>query len=306
VTARDPAPARPRVHVTGPVPAAIESALARDFELAGEPAGAEGVLALITTPIDDAYLERAGAQLKVVANYGVGVDNLDLAAAARRGVLVTNTPDVLTRATAELAVALMLSLLRRVTEGDRLLRQRRPWEFSLEFMLGESLDGKTVAIVGPGRIGRETARLVEAFGARVAFSGRDDPLDPLLASADVVSLHLPLNAQTRHLIDERALSLMRPGAVLVNTARGPIVDEAALASALREGVIAGAALDVHEFEPQVSAELVALENVVLTPHLGSATRATREAMGALAVDALRAVLLEGRRPSNTVDIRPSG
>jgi len=282
------------------VPARIAEELRRDFVLAAEPAGADGILSLLGTRVDDAYLDAAGPQLRVVANYAVGVDNIDLEAARRHGVVITNTPDVLTRTTAELAVTLMLTLLRRVAEGDRLLRRRGPWQFSLEFMLGESLEGKVLGIVGPGRIGRETARLAEALGAAPVYAGRDDSLPDLLARADVVSIHCPLTAETRHLIDAAALGRMRPTAVLVNTARGPIVDEAALVDALRSGAIAGAALDVFEFEPAVSEELLALENVVLSPHLGSATRRTREAMGMLAVEALRAVLLRGERPPNTV------
>jgi len=288
------------VHVTGPVPARIAAELERDFDLVDGQAGADGVLALLSTTVDDAYLESAGPELKVVANYAVGVNNIDLDAARRRGVVITNTPDVLTRTTAELAVTLMLTLLRRVAEGDRMLRRREPWEFSLEFMLGESLEGKTLGIVGPGRIGRETARLAEAFGAAPIYAGRADPLPELLARADIVSLHCPLTPETHHLIDADALARMRPAAVLVNTARGPIVDEAALVDALRSGAIAGAALDVFEFEPEVAEELLSMENVVLSPHLGSATRRTREAMGMLAVEALRSVLLHGQTPPNTV------
>jgi glyoxylate reductase len=148
------------------VPARIAAALERDFDLVDDPAGADGVLALVTTTVDDAYLESAGPQLKVVANYGVGVSNIDLDEARRRGIVIANTPDVLTRTTAELAITIMLALMRRVAEGDRMLRRNEPWEFSLEFMLGESLDGKTLLIVGPGRIGRETARLAEATRSR--------------------------------------------------------------------------------------------------------------------------------------------
>ena len=264
------------------------------------PEGADGVLALLTTPVDATFFDLVGPQLRVVANYAVGVNNIDLAEARRRGIVVANTPDVLTRTTAELAVGLMLALLRRIVEGDRFVRRRAEWDFSLTFMLGESLEGKLVGIVGPGRIGRETARLVEAFGARTAFAGRSDPLEPLLASADVVSLHCPLTDDTRHLIDAAALAAMRPTAVLVNTARGPVVDERALVAALLAGEIAGAALDVFEDEPEVSEELLGLENVVLTPHLGSATRTTRLAMGQLAVEALRAVLLRDETPPNAV------
>ena len=288
------------MHVTGPVPARIAAELERDFDLVDDSAGADGVLALLSTTVDDAYLESAGPRLKVVANYGVGVNNIDLDAARQRGVVIANTPDVLTRTTAELAITIMLALMRRVAEGDRMLRRHGPWQFSLEFMLGESLDGKTLLIVGPGRIGRETARLAEAFGATAVYGGRADPLPELFAGADIVSIHSPLTAETHHLVDAALLARMRPTAILVNTARGPIVDEAALVQALRTGAIAGAALDVFEFEPVVTEELLTMENVVLSPHLGSATRRTREAMGMLAVDALRAVLLEGRRPANAV------
>ena len=291
---------RPSVHLTAQLPEPVEQAIAADFDLVATPLGADGVVTVLTVTVDDAWLEAAGPQLKVVANYAVGVNNVDLAAARRRDVVVTNTPDVLTRATAELAVGLMLALLRRVAEGDRFVRRREEWVFSLEFMLGESLEGKTVLIVGPGRIGRETARLVEAFGARTVFVGRDDDLPAALATADVVSIHTPLTPDTRHLIDADALAAMNPTAVLVNTSRGPVVDELALVDALRDGTIAGAALDVYEREPEVTDTLLAFENVVLTPHLGSATRDTRVAMGMLCVDALRAVLLDGRRPANAV------
>jgi glyoxylate reductase len=291
--------AHPRVHVTGAVPAAIGAAIAASFTVVDRPTDADGILALVNTPIDDDYLGAAGPQLRIVANYGVGVDNIDLGAAARRGIVVTNTPDVLTETTAELAIALTLALLRRVAEGDRFLRAHKPWGFGLEFMLGESLRGKRFAVIGSGRIGRATATLAEALGAEPILVGRGE-LEEALPAADIVSLHCPLTPQTRHLMDARALALMRPSAVLVNTARGPIVDERALADALRGRRLAGAALDVFEHEPEVTEELFGLENVVVTPHLGSATRATREAMGLSAVDALRALLLEGREPPNTV------
>jgi lactate dehydrogenase-like 2-hydroxyacid dehydrogenase len=286
--------------VTAPVPVEVDEALRRDFETSDSPEGADGIVAMLTTRVDGAYLDRVGPQLKVVANYAVGVNNVDLAAAADRDVVVANTPDVLTRATAELAVGLMLALLRRIVEGDRFVRRREEWRFSLEFMLGSSLDGKRLLVVGPGRIGRETARLAEALGARPTFSGRNDDLHALLAESDIVSLHVPLTPETRHLIDAAALAAMSRTAILVNTARGPIVDEKALVDALRAGEIAGAALDVFEREPVVEEGLLGLENVVLTPHLGSATRGTRVAMGMLCVEALRAVLLDGRRPANAV------
>jgi glyoxylate reductase len=291
---------RPRVHLTAPVPAEVDDALAREFDLVDAPEGADGILSVLNANVDDDLLDRAGPQLRVVANYAVGVNNIDLDAAARRGIVVANTPDVLTRATAELAVGSAIALLRRIAEGDRFVRRRAEWEFSIEFMLGRSLDGKAWLVVGPGRIGRETARLAEAFGARATFAGRHDDLHALLGGADLVSLHVPLTDATHHLIDAAALAAMRPTAVLVNVARGPVVDERALVDALRAGVIAGAALDVFEREPVVEEGLLELENVVLTPHLGSATRETRVAMGMLCIEALRAVLLENRRPANAV------
>jgi len=290
----------PTVHVTGEVPARVHDALEESFALVDRVEDVDGILSLLTTRVDGELLDRAGPQLRVVANYGVGVDNVDLDAARARGVVIANTPDVLTDAVAELTIALTLALLRRVAEGDRFLRRRARWEFSIEFMLGETLRGKTFGVVGPGRIGRAAGALAEGLGARPVFAGRGDDLAALLATADVVSLHLPLAPGTRRLIDADALRLMKRSAVLVNTARGQIVDETALVAALRESVIAGAALDVFEHEPEVREELLGLENVVLTPHIASATRETREAMGLLAVDALRAVLLEGRTPQNVV------
>ena len=291
---------RPNVYVMASIPARIQAALEQDFDLSATPEDVDGILSVIPATVDSELLERCGPKLRVVANYGVGVDNVDLDAARERDIAVTNTPDVLTHATAELAITLMLSVLRRVPEGDRMIRRREPWSVSLEFMLGTSLDGRRLLIVGPGRIGRETARLADALGAKILMAGRQDPLRDTIAQADVVSLHCPLTAQTHHLIDDETLCAMQSHAILVNTARGPIVDEQALVRALGNGVIAGAALDVFEFEPQVADELLSMENVVLTPHLGSATRSTREAMGMLAVDALRAVLIDGRKPINSV------
>ena len=309
---------RPRVFVTRPVPATVRAELEASFDadmrdsedlparadLLARVAGAEGLITVPVDRVDDELLEAAGPKLRIVANHAVGFDNVDLEAAARRGIVVTNTPDVLTRATAELTLALILALVRRVAEGDRLLRRRGHWAWAPTFMLGHGLEGKTLGIVGFGRIGREVGGLAEAFGMRVLHTSRREglPLAELLAAADVVSVHCPLTEATRHLIDARALAAMKPTAVLVNTARGPIVDEAALLAALREGRLAGAALDVFEQEPELALELIELENVVVTPHLGSATVETREAMGMLCVAALRAVLLEGRRPPNAVTL----
>ena len=291
---------RPRVHEGAGVPGEIERELEESFELVVAPGDAEGVVVTPAVTVDAAYLDAAGRQLRIVANYAVGIDNVDLAAARERGVVVSNTPGVLTNATAEHAIALVLTLLRRIGEGDRSLRRRDRWEWGPDFMVGESLEGKEMLVVGPGRIGHRVAELAVAHGARPTFAGRGDDLLPLLEVADVVTVHCPLTPETRHLVDAAALEAMKPTAVLVNTARGQVVDEAALVAALQAGAIAGAALDVYEREPAVSEELLAIENVVLTPHIASATRETRLAMGMLVVSALRAVLLEGRTPPNAV------
>jgi glyoxylate reductase len=210
---------------------------------------------------------------------------------------------VLTKATAELTLALLMALVRRVAEGDRYVRSRAPWGFAPTFMLGHGLGGKTLGIVGLGRIGKEVARLAEAFGMRVVHSSRSGglPLEQLLADADVVSVHTPLGPETHHLIDAAALRRMKTTAVLVNTSRGPIVDEDALVRALQRGELAGAALDVFEGEPEVHPGLLERDDVVLTPHIGSATAEAREGMGMLCVEALRAVLLEGRVPANALN-----
>jgi glyoxylate reductase len=292
--------ARPRVHEAAGVPIEIERELREAFELVDSPSGADGVVITPAVTVDAPYFDAAGAQLRIVANYAVGLDNVDLEAARERGVVVTNTPGVLTNATAEHAIGLMLALLRRIAEGDRALRRRDDWEWGPDFMVGEGLEGNELLVVGPGRIGRRVAELAEAHGARVTFAGREDDLHARIATADVVTLHCPLTPQTRHLIDADALAAMKQTAVLVNTARGQVVDEGALVAALAIGSIAGAALDVFENEPVVSEELLAMENVVLTPHIASATRDARLAMGMLVVSALRAVLIEGRAPPNAV------
>jgi glyoxylate reductase len=306
----------PRVFATRRFPERVRAELERSFdldlhdsewppardELLHGAAGKDGLMLMLTDRVDDELLDAAGPQLRVVANYAVGTDNIDLAACRRRDVIVSNTPDVLTEATAELTVALILALLRRVAEGDRLIRRGERWIWAPNLLLGQGLASRTLGLVGYGRIGQAVARLVEAHGMQVVHTRRSAglPLDDLLATADVVSLHLPLSDETRHLLDEHALTRMKTTAVLVNTSRGPIVDEEALVAALTERTIAGAALDVFEHEPEVHPGLLGLENVVLVPHLGSATRETREAMGMLCVEALRAVLLEDRLPPNAV------
>jgi glyoxylate reductase len=271
-------------------------------ELLAQVAGKDGLMLMLTDRVDDELLDAAGPQLRIVADYAVGIDNIDVEACRRRGVVVSNTPDVLTETTAELTIAILLALLRRVAEGDRLIRRGEEWIWAPNLMLGRGLPGLVLGLVGHGRIGSAVERLAIAHGMQVIWSSRSGgmPLGELLAAADVVSLHLPLTAESRHLIDGDALASMKPASVLVNTSRGPVVDESALVEALREERIAGAALDVFEREPEVHPGLLELENVVLVPHLGSATQETREAMGLLCVDALRAVLLDGRVPPNAV------
>jgi glyoxylate reductase len=266
--------------------------------------GADAVLTLLHDTVDEAFLDAAGDSLRVVANVAVGYDNVDVDACRRRGVVVTNTPGVLTDATADLAFGLILMVTRRLGEGERLVRRRKRWTWSFDFHLGTGIQGKTLGIVGLGQIGTAVARRARAFGMTVAYHGRRRaapelereldarllPLDELLASSDVVSLHCPLTRDTRHLIDARRLALMRPTAFLVNTTRGPVVDEAALVDALHAGALAGAGLDVFEREPEVHPGLLELEQVVLLPHLGSSTVETRLAMATLAARNALAVL----------------
>jgi glyoxylate reductase len=296
--------ARPRVFVTRRVPERVREELVRSFtldvhdeelpppreELLARAAGCDGLLTMLTDRVDPELLDAAGLQLRVVANYAVGLDNVDLDECERRGIVVTNTPDVLTAATAEMTLALMLALTRRVIEGDRFLRRREEWQWAPTFLLGRGLAGLTLGIVGWGRIGQEVGRLARAHELTVVHAG-ELSLDDLLATVDIVSLHVPLTAETHHLIGARELALMKPTAYLVNTSRGPVVDEAPLAHALTERRIAGAALDVFEHEPEVAATLLELDNVVLVPHLGSATHEAREAMGMLCVESLRKALL---------------
>ena len=260
--------------------------------------GKRGLICVLTDRIDDQLL-AAGGELKVVSNIAVGYDNIDVAAAKARGVVVTNTPDVLTEATAELTWALILCAARRIGEGERLVR-RGGWKgWTLDFMLGTELRGKQLGIIGRGRIGRAVAARAGAFGMTAVFAKQDMSIDELLVSSDVVSINTSLRADTRHLIDRRALMRMKRSAILVNTARGPVVDEEALAWALQERLIAAAALDVYEREPIVHEALLTMENVVLAPHLGSATRETRTAMIDLAVrNAIEVV--HGRPPLTPV------
>lgn len=258
-------------------------------ELVSRVAAADALICQLTDPID-ADLIDAAPLLRVIANVAVGHDNIDLAAARARGIVVTNTPDVLTNAVAEFTWALILSVTRRVAEGDRVVR-RGGWKgWALDYMPGMELAGKQLGIVGRGRIGRAVAAKAAAFGMRVVFARHDMSLDELLVTSDVVSLHVPLSDGTRHLINRKSLVRMKRSAYLVNTSRGPVVDEEALAWALGEGLLAGAGLDVYEKEPAVHPDLLQHENVVLAPHIGSATRETRTAMAELAVNNVIEVL----------------
>jgi glyoxylate reductase len=295
VTNRIPEPAVEMLRAAGEVRIdEREMPLPRD-ELLKLVRGADAVVTLLHDRVDEELLEAAGPRLRCVANVAVGYDNVDLEAAARRGVAVTNTPGVLDDATADLTLALILAATRRIVEGDRLIRSRAPWTWGLSFMLGSSLQGKLLGIVGLGRIGRRVAERARAFGMEIAYHSRHEApaeaaalsaerlsLEQLLERADIISLHCPLTPETHHLIDAAALERMKPSAVLVNAARGPIVDERALAEALAAGRIAAAGLDVYEREPRVEPGLRELDNVVLVPHLGSATVETRTAMAELA------------------------
>ncbi len=274
--------------------------------------GASGVLATATEKMDGEVMDAAGEGLRVVANMAVGYDNVDVGAAKERGIIVTNTPGVLDETTADVAFMLVLAAARRLGEGERLLRAGR-WEWwGPKQLRGLDVWGKSLGIVGMGRIGRAVARRAKGFGMEVLYHNRSRnedaekelgarhlDLDALLRESDFVSIHTPLTAETHHLIGERELGLMRETTVLVNTSRGPVVDEAALAEALEGGRIFAAGLDVYEEEPKVHPKLLELENVVLAPHIGSASIETRDKMATLAAENLAAAL-RGEEPKTPV------
>ncbi len=273
--------------------------------------GADALISLLRDRVDDELLE-AGPGLRVIANCAVGYDNVDIAAATRRGIPVTNTPDVLTEATADFAFALLLAAARRVVEGDRWVRSGTWTGWEPQQLLGAPVGGATIGIVGFGRIGQAVARRARGFAMEVLYAdphempaaqeleARRVSMDELLAGSDFVTLHCSLSPQTRHIIDAAALAKMRPTAILVNTARGACVDEDALVRALADGTIGGAGLDVFEREPEVVPELLTSDRVVLAPHAGSATTTTRARMAEICACAVRDAL-SGRRPETVVN-----
>lgn len=316
---------RPRLYLARTLPDPVMAVIREQFILTAPPADAPPSRSEILAGIRDAQavictlnerfdrdLLAAAPALRVIANYAVGYNNIDVEAAKARGIIVTNTPDVLTNATADLTWALILAVARRVVEGDRLIREHRWTGWSPFQLLGIELSGKALGIIGLGRIGQAVASRAACFDMRVLYWTRSErslpptaaswrrvPFEDLLRQSDVLSLHVPLTPETTHLIDEKALQLMKPTAVLINAARGPVVDEAALVRALREGRLAGAGLDVYEREPEVHPGLRELPQVVLLPHLGSATTETRIKMGLMCVENVLAVL-EGKPAPNRV------
>lgn len=316
-----------KILVTGRLPKDVHSVLAEQFEvefqnedrpmerqrLLKAVGDRDGLLCTITDSIDEELLNHA-PRLKMIANLGVGYNHIDLRAATARGIPVSNTPGVLTEATADLAFTLLLAIARRVVEGDRQVRSGQ-FRFWAPFLfLGREVSGRTLGIVGMGRIGKAVAERARGFAMPIIYHNRSriesaeeerlnsryEPLEELLRQSDFVSLHVPLTTETRHLIGERELSLMKPTAYLINTSRGPVVDEQALLAALQSDRISGAALDVYEHEPTLTPGLIQLDNVILLPHVGSATLETRTRMADMAAQNLIAGL-NGQMPPNLVN-----
>jgi glyoxylate reductase len=280
-------------------------------ELLSMVAGADAIVSLLTEKVDDELLDAAGPQLKSVSNVAVGYNNIDVPACEKRGVLVTNTPGVLTEATADIAMSLILMATRRLGEGERVIRAQEPWQWGMFYMLGMGLQGRQLGIVGMGQIGIATARRAKAFGMNIAYTRRSPledhvieeldakfmSMDELIESSDVLSLHCPYSPATHHLMSENQFARMKKTAFLINTARGPIVHEQALVDALKSGEIAGAGLDVFENEPAVNPGLLELDNAVMIPHLGSATVETRAAMADIAATNALAILAGTQAPN---------
>ena len=265
--------------------------------------GMHAVMTMLNDKVDTELMDRAGSQCRIISNYAVGYNNIDVPAATERGIYISNTPDVLTDSTADMAWALLLAAARRVVEGDRTTRSGGFKGWSPLFMLGVEVSGKTLGIVGAGRIGQAIVRRAQGFGMRILYTANNPRpdfeiatgatfvgLNTLLSESDFISLHVPLTEQTHHMIGPGEFAIMKESAILINTARGPVVDEKALADALRIGEIRAAGLDVYEREPEVEKDLLSLDNVVLCPHLGSSTLETRERMGLMAADNIIAAL----------------
>ena len=290
-----------------------EAAMTRD-QLAAAMADCDVLVPTVTDPIDGELIASAGDRLKLIANFGAGVNHIDLKAARARGIVVTNTPGVLTEDTADMVLALILAVPRRLAEGEKLVRSGQWNGWSPGGMLGHRIGGKALGIVGMGRIGQAVAQRAKAFGLSIHYHNRKrlpalletrldatyyDDLDALLAAADIVTIHTPLNADSRDLIDARRLGLMKPSAFLINASRGGIVDEEAMVAALEGGRLAGAGLDVWRFEPEIDPRLLALPNVVMTPHMGSATYEGRQATGERVIQNIR-MWADGHRPPDQV------
>lgn len=314
---------RPLLYVSRLLPQSVMTLIHERFRLVHEPgetsptlvalrdglSRAEAAICTLTDTVNAESLSSA-PQLKILANYAVGYNNIDLDAARRRHIVVTNTPDVLTDATADLTWALLLATARRLVEGDTLVRSNRWSGWTPTQLLGREVSGKTLGIIGMGRIGQAVAQRAEGFRMTIRYHSHrplptlpgawePQPLDELLQQSDFVTLHVPLTAGTRHLIGARELALMRPTAILINTSRGPVIDEPALVCGLQSGMIAGAGLDVYEGEPTLHPQLTSLKQVVLLPHLGSATMETRVQMGLICLENIQAVF-EGRPVPNRV------
>ena len=300
------------VVLTADYPAVARDLLAGEFDVVAHPtehqrsedevitllAEADAAITLLSDPLTRRVLE-ANPNLRMIANYAVGYNNVDVEAARELGIVVTNTPGVLTEATADLTMALILAVMRRLVEGDAEVRTTGQCVWEPLHLLGTSLQQKRLGIVGMGRIGSAVANRARAFGMEVLGVRRGESIDELLATSDVISIHAPLTKETRHLIDAAALSRMKRGSFLVNTSRGAIVDEEALCDALDAGHLRGAALDVYEHEPDVNPRLLAMKNVVIAPHIGSATEETRAAMARIAATDVHR-FLRGQQPLNVV------
>jgi len=326
--AKKPRPARPRVIVTRRLPPNVEARMAELFDvsfnagdvpmdrpgLARAMAQCDVLVPCISDHIDGALIEGAPERLQLIASFGSGVDHIDLGAARQKGIIVTNTPGVLTEDTADMTMALILSVPRRLAEGEKLVRSGEWQGWSPSGMLGHRIRGKKLGIIGMGRIGRAVARRARAFGLTIAYHNRHRlpfeveqeleagwcaDLDSLLGSSDIISINCPLNADSRGMIDARRIALLMPDAYLINTSRAEIVDEQALIAALSGGRIAGAGLDVYTHEPAVDPGLLLLSNVVLLPHMGSATFEGRDATGGLVIANIRS-WVDGHRPPNQV------